>query len=65
MIEHPKCCATCRRMQPDNNYCHRRKETRYNVLGDVNCDYWAKSWNKNYNRGSIKVKFDALSWVGV
>lgn len=48
MITPPKCCKTCKRLQPDNNYCHRLKQTRYNVLGDVKCDYYAKAWGNRY-----------------
>ena len=58
MIEQPKCCATCKYIQDDSKYCHRRKMVRYNLLGDVDCKDHARKWRAGYKR-------DMLAWVGV
>jgi len=44
MIPQVKCCATCRKLQHETKYCHKKQHVRFNVLGDIKCEFWAWGW---------------------
>lgn len=55
MIPKVKCCATCRRLQLETKYCHKKQQTRFNILGDVDCEFWAWGYRGNWKNDTGRI----------
>ena len=60
MTQQPECCATCRHIQRDCDYCHKRKEKRFNILGSK-CAYWAIRWREGWKINELDRNFNPIS----